>query len=354
MRRVRVDRLSRQEVLAEDLFDLSGRPVLRRGTRLGPEHAQRLNRLGIAQLLVEDPLTPELVIEPLLGPATLARVVPGVADLYARAAAAPAGSLPRFGLHEVRPLASALVDDVAAAGARRFEWVPLLGGDYLVAHALNVAVLAAMLGLRLGLRPPDRVVDLAAAGLLLDLGMARIPKEVRHRPGPLSEAEWAAVRAHPDVAAGMLDHSVSAHTAAAVAQHHERLDGSGYPQGLSGDQITPLARVLAVADVFLAVQEERAYRPRLMPHEALELLLSEAGGRLAMEPVRALTQVVNVYPLGVRVRLSSGRTGIVVGHSGVASRPVVRCLPDDGGSPEDVDLAAPQHQTEFVVELLYD
>lgn len=354
MRRVRVDRLARDEVLAEDLFDLTGRPVLRRGTRLGPQHAERLQRLGIAQLLVEDGLTADLSLEPLVQAATLARVVPAVADLYARAAAAPAESLPRFGLHQVRPLASALVEDIAAAGARRFEWIPVLGGDYLVVHALNVAVLAALLGLRLGLRPPDRVVDLAAAGLTADLGMTRVPREVRYRKGPLSDAERSAVRAHPEASAAMLDASVSAHTAAAVAQHHERLDGSGYPRGLRGGQVNPLAQVLAAADVFLACQEERAYRPALMPHEALELLLSEAGGRLALEPVRALTQVVNAYPLGVRVRLSSGRTGIVVGHSGVASRPVVRCPSPDGGAPEDVDLAAPHHQTEFVVELLYD
>jgi HD-GYP domain-containing protein (c-di-GMP phosphodiesterase class II) len=156
-----------------------------------------------------------------------------------------------------------------------------LKSPYTIGHSRGVADLAAEAARRYGL-PADDVVVLRRAALLHDLGRVGISNEIWDKPAPLSSAEWERVRLHPYLTERMLASSRALRPLAAIAaQHHERLDGSGYPSGLSASALPPAARILAAADVYHAATEPRPHRPPRTPNDAASELRAEArAGRL--------------------------------------------------------------------------
>ena len=357
MRRVLVQRLRSAAVLAEDLVDGTGRVLLRRGQRLEPAALSRLARLGVSELLIEDERLADLTLRPLLPPAGAAAVVAAVSALYDRARAMGPRESRYIGWQgELAEASQVLVEHVSVAPGP-FERVNVVAPDYLIGHALNVALLAVLMARRRGIAASERLVMVAAGALVADLGMVHVPRAELERPGPLSPAGLAAVRAHPERSFKALAASVPALVKAIVLSHHQRWDGSGYPEGRGPGELHPMAELVGAVDVFLALCEDRPHRRALPPHEALEYMMSEAGRLFSADVIDALARVANPYPTGVRVRLTSGEVGVVVRTGAVASRPVVRIIEDASGrrtEPYDLDLGAPEAQTIFVAELLYD
>jgi HD-GYP domain-containing protein (c-di-GMP phosphodiesterase class II) len=155
-----------------------------------------------------------------------------------------------------------------------------LKSPYFLGHARAVAELAEEAGRRLGL-PENEVLLLRRAGLVHDLGRLGVSNAIWDRRGPLGAGEWERVRLQPYLTERMLRQSRAlAPFGRVAAQHRERLDGSGYPQGLSGGAISPLARVLAAADAYQAMREPRPHRPALpAAHAAAELRAEVRRGR---------------------------------------------------------------------------
>jgi HD-GYP domain-containing protein (c-di-GMP phosphodiesterase class II) len=151
---------------------------------------------------------------------------------------------------------------------------------YTRGHSERVAALARRLALASGVPRPAADV-IAQAGLLHDLGKIGIPESVLRKPGSLTAEEWAAMRQHPLVGAQIVAPlEFFADGAVIVRHHHERHDGSGYPDGLRGELIPLGARIVAVADVYDALTSDRPYRPRLSRSEAVRRLEEEAGRTL--------------------------------------------------------------------------
>jgi len=148
---------------------------------------------------------------------------------------------------------------------------------YTRGHSERVATLARRLALAAGVAP--RAADtIAQAGLLHDIGKIAIPESVLHKPGALSEEEWAVMRRHPLIGAQIVAPlEFFAEGVVILRHHHERYDGSGYPDGLRGDLIPLGARIVAVADVFDALTSTRPYRGPLSPAEAARRIEEQAG-----------------------------------------------------------------------------
>jgi HD-GYP domain-containing protein (c-di-GMP phosphodiesterase class II) len=124
------------------------------------------------------------------------------------------------------------------------------------------------------------VTKVRRAGAFHDVGKVEVPIEIINRPGPLSAEEFELVKRHAAVGARMLAESGDEELAAMVLHHHERYDGSGYPDGLAGEEIPLGSRIVAVADTIDAVTSARPYRPAMGPRKGLELLQREAGTQL--------------------------------------------------------------------------
>jgi hypothetical protein len=143
-------------------------------------------------------------------------------------------------------------------------------------HQRRTAQLASAIGRRLGVSG-DELYDLVTVAMMHDMGLMAIPTDILFAPRPLSELEWILIRQHPLIGKTLMDREdFPSSVSVPLVQHHERLDGSGYPQGLSGHHIVPLARILAVADVAEAMSSHRPYRPA---HDRSVVLAELAAGR---------------------------------------------------------------------------
>jgi HD-GYP domain-containing protein (c-di-GMP phosphodiesterase class II) len=164
-----------------------------------------------------------------------------------------------------------------------------LKSPWTVGHARAVAALAEGAGERLGL-PDEDLATLRRAALLQDIGRMGVSNEILDKPGPLSDAELERMRLHPYLAERMLARPPALERIGVVAaQHHERLDGSGYPRGLSGASLGTVPRILGATDIYQALIEERPHRPAYSPDAAAAVLHTEVkAGRLDGDAVNAV------------------------------------------------------------------
>lgn len=224
---------------------------------------------------------------------------------------------------------------------------------YVAAHALTVAQIVARV-LPHDFEWAGRPVIPVVAALLMDVGMLRIPLEVLAKSGPLSTAERREIETHPSIGADLIQRFIpqAGPIAAAVNAHHERPDGTGYPNAMKGEDIPSLARLLAACDVYAALASDRPHRPAHDPRTALtESLQAAEHGHLDRDFAEYLIHL-SFHPVGTVVELTDGRVCVVAAnHSGRANlrasaRPVVAILTDPEGialpRPEFVDLAAAQ------------
>jgi diguanylate cyclase (GGDEF)-like protein len=158
-------------------------------------------------------------------------------------------------------------------------------------HAATVGRYAREIGRQLGY-PADRLENLMLAGILHDVGKVGIPSSIVMKPGPLTPAEWDEMRKHPEIGASMLEGVGMPELAEWIHDHHERPDGRGYPRGLAGDEVPVEARILAVADAYEAMTNDRVYRPALGPGAARRELDQGAGSQFDDEVVAAFLRAL--------------------------------------------------------------
>jgi putative nucleotidyltransferase with HDIG domain len=161
-------------------------------------------------------------------------------------------------------------------------------------HCLLVTGVAVGFARHLGFNRADKQ-RIAAAGLLHDIGKARIPLEILEKDGPLNADELAVMRQHPLFGLEALESSpgLQPEMLDMVVHHHEYLDGSGYPHGLAGNSISDLVRTITISDIYGALIERRSYKPPLLPHQAYEMLLNMPG-KLDRDLVREFGAVKNL------------------------------------------------------------
>ena len=206
--------------------------------------------------------------------------------------------------------------------------------NYLHQHSLNCAILSLAIGDSLRL-PPHRLIELGIGALLHDIGMIKIPEALYLNPRQLGPREWQMIKAHPMLSYRILKaFSVSDTIALTAYEHHERLDGTGYPRALAGEKIAVYSRILAVADSYEAMTTKRPFRANREGHAALLELLKVRGVFYDEIAVRALIYCLSLYPLGSTVLLSNGAMGRVIRTDPRSPKtPIVRILIDRDGNP---------------------
>jgi putative nucleotidyltransferase with HDIG domain len=184
--------------------------------------------------------------------------------------------------------------------------------EYTYMHSVAVCALMIALARQLGLNE-GQVREAGLSGLLHDIGKMAVPNEVLNKPGKLTDSEFATVRNHPEAGSRMLLESkqVSALVLDVCLHHHEKIDGSGYPHHLEGEQISLYARMGAVCDVYDAVTSNRPYKQGWDPAESIRKM-AEWKGHFDPVVFQAFVKTVGIYPVGSLVRLESGRIGVVM------------------------------------------
>jgi putative nucleotidyltransferase with HDIG domain len=197
--------------------------------------------------------------------------------------------------------------------------------DYTYMHSVAVAALMLSFARHLGL-DALRVRAAGMAGMLHDVGKSQVPLEVLNKPMELSVTETNQVRKHPQMGHRLLVSrgGVDNEAVDACLHHHEKFDGTGYPHGLVGEQITRLARMTAICDVYDAITSDRPYKRGWDPAHAVQRMASWRG-HFDPRLFRAFVRTVGVYPTGALVRLESGRLAVVLdGSRDSLTQPLVR------------------------------
>ena len=209
----------------------------------------------------------------------------------------------------------------------------------LAEHCLQMSLYGMALGIELGMSETD-VRNIGLSGLLHDWGMSQISPEILDANRVLTNAEFLKIKKHPVYTLDLLKtiSTIPDMVPMICYQVHERPNGTGYPRGRLKNRIHPGARILQVADIYLALTSPRPYRKPLMPYAAIECLLRQAKENLVdVEVVRALLHVVSLFPIGSHVMLSDGSTARVLRRNGNNyTSPIVQIIKDASGDLTDL------------------
>jgi HD-GYP domain-containing protein (c-di-GMP phosphodiesterase class II) len=222
-----------------------------------------------------------------------------------------------------------------------FDWFPTvlslqkISEDCLSQHMLNVSLLSMAIAAQLGMSR-RQLLDVAMGGLLHDLGMQQVPRSIRLVPRPLTADERTQIQDHPARTLEALDPIERLPDAARFVayQAHERMDGLGYPRQKPAALIHPYAKIVAVADVYVAMISPRPYRTPYLPYEAVRSILHDGGkNKFDRTVLRALLDCVSLTPTGSPVELSDHtRARVIRANTGQHTRPVIEIMDEAGKS----------------------
>ncbi len=219
--------------------------------------------------------------------------------------------------------------------------------DYTFMHSVSVCALQVAFCRALGMDATS-IHEAGMGGLLHDIGKTRVADEILNKPGRLTDDEFAQMKCHAAESRRILEATPGVPEIAVqvAAQHHERDDGSGYPLGLKGDEISRMGQMAAIVDVYDAITSDRCYHKGLEPTEAMRKIFEWSKFHFKPELVHAFTRCIGIYPVGSLVMLESGRLAVVIGQCDkTLLQPLVRVIYHARHQhyipPEDVDLSQP-------------
>lgn len=335
--------------LAKSIYSDEGLVLLAEGVELTEPLLNRLKELGMRFLYIRDPLTEGIDVREPISQETRRRAMHTLKrtfrDYIDRPARHAIGVYPYVG-REMREVMRLIIDDLSSNRDAMMMLMDMQAVDhYLYSHSLNVCIYTTMLGLAHGYQGED-LLTLGLGALLHDIGKTQIDMQVLLKPGKLDERELAEMRRHAEIGYLLLKDEpniplIAAHCA---YQHHERINGSGYPRGLQGDEIHEFAKWIAIVDSYDAMTSYRVYRNTMLPHQAVEALYAGSGTLYDTEMLKVFRDNVAIYPVGIGVRLSTGQEAVVVDLNATSvHRPIVRVLTDEEGheltQPYDLDLS---------------
>ncbi|MEA5094859.1 MAG: HD-GYP domain-containing protein [Sedimentibacter saalensis] len=312
--------------------------LLTKGQVLNNTFINKINYHGIEGAYIESEAFADIEVDSYINDVLKANTLKTVKDVYYELKMS-SGKVHATAIKQLSGIVSSLITEIMYKDDLSYNIIDFKNYDnYTYQHCLNVATLSISTGISLGLSE-GALHDLGMAGLLHDIGKMMIPLEILNKPGKLTEEEFDIIKEHPVNAVSLLKDLVPYSVLSAIQSHHEKLDGTGYPYGVSGSNIHFYGRVLAVCDVYDALTSDRSYRMTSFPSEVIEYIMGCADTHFDYEILKSFLKVIVAYPIGTFVRLSNKRIAVVVkNNSENIMRPVVRIINGDGTVGLDVDL----------------
>ena len=329
-------------VATQSIYNKKGESILSRGVPMTQEHIDLLAAMDLTGLSVvsADPKIsvppPADVVEETTRSDAIRKVYDTFHDLEDTGELDPAA---------LTPTAQAILRNALENRENLVQLTDIrLHDNYTFGHSVNVAVLSAILGSLCNVSGDD-LVNLIIGALLHDIGKLIIPQHILTKPGQLSEQEFYIIKMHPEAGRLKLQDlsTPSAEVLATIAgQHHEHIDGRGYPDQLAGDQIHLFARIVAIADVFDALTSARSYKPAYRPHTAYRIMTKCSPGQFDEKLLNLFFDSVAIYPVGTVLKTTMGYAIVKKTELGNTLTPTICVFGDLNGDalqqPYTIDL----------------
>lgn len=327
MRKVLLSKIEPGMVLGKNLFSPHGHILLSDGAELSPVYLTRLQALGFSAVMIKEDYCRDLVLSEVVSEKARVDGVVALRHIFGEARKSR-----KIDTRAVKSLVNKFVDEILQNRRLLFEIPDIRSYDnYLYGHCVNVCIMALRVGLMLDYNE-FQLRDLGVGALLHDIGTVFIEKNVVEKAGELTASEMEKIKMHSVEGFNLLREQrdinlLSAHVA---FQHHERVDGNGYPRSLKSADICEFAKIVAIADLFDALTNERKYRRSYSYCAAVDIIRKEAGRKLDPDLAERFLKNIAVYPTGSLVELNTGEIGLVLANSRpYVTRPVIRIVTDN-------------------------
>ena len=340
-------------ILGQSLFNTAGGSYLVKGRPVTIEYIRKLRQLGIQTVTVTS-MDPRHRVAPppdVIEEKTRVKAISAVYDTFQ--------SVTENGTLDAAPLekvADAIVFDLFNNRENLVQLTDIRMHDaYTFAHSVNVAVLSAMMGMLCHL-PKEELSLITLGGLLHDLGKIDVEYEILNKDRSLTQTEFEMIRQHPSAGARRI---VKMHNlpktsilAAIAGQHHEHIDGTGYPRGIKGDEIHRFAKITAIADVYDALTSERPYKKAYMPNIAYNIMHNINKGQFDQKLIDKFFNNVALYPEGVVLKTTFGFAVVKESRFGRTKTPIIIRFADTNGKllneRTEIDLSEVDHGAESI------
>ncbi|WP_077215239.1 HD-GYP domain-containing protein [Bacillus dakarensis] len=341
--RVHVKELQEGCILTEDVFSLTNRPIVPKNTILTYELIQFLQAFLVKDVKVSKTLVsgqlfiPENFVEEEEekteqkqedAELTFSDLFLQAANLYRKEFQSWQAGM-TVDVAKVRAIIVPLLHELEKAPLEILTLHHLsTEKEYLYQHSIAVGLISWFIGKKLNYKKGD-LIQLALAGCLSDCGMAKVPESVLNKKGTLTSNEYNEIKNHPTHSYNLIKNSTLIRDVGKVAvfQHHERLDGTGYPIGDKVHKIHPFALIIAVADTFHAMTSARLYRKKQSPFKVMEMILQDNFGKFDISVIKALQSGIINFSIGTKVKLSNGTIAeILFFEEKSPTRPLIKLL----------------------------
>jgi len=325
MRRVPINRLKPGMKVGRSVINASEQVLLSAGVILTETFIARLKKLDIPSIYIDDGFLPDLQIEDVVSEKVRYQAIQQTKKIFNDFRYTKT----LMGLDKIEHIVDQIIDELLNNKNIMVNLVDIRSNDeYTFGHCVNTCILSMITAIRLGYTP-SRLKLLAVGALLHDLGKTLVPPEILNKPGKLTNEEYHLVQKHSEYGFELLcqHQQFQNPSKLAVLHHHERYNGTGYPHGLAGKQITQNSGIVGLADMYDALTADRVYRSAFLPHEAFEMLAASGDYLFEFNIVKAFLHHVAAYPIGSLVRLNTGEIAVVIqNRPGFSLRPKLRVL----------------------------
>ena len=328
MRLVDLDFVREGEILGKPIYSSEGKILLGEGIVLTEEYLNRLGEMEISSVYISDDRFANVEIKDVINPLNRIEAIKvtreAIEQIKTGKNIVPA---------KMNKAVNNIVDDLLGSENILVNMVDIKSlNDYTFNHSVNVAVLSIIMGISLGY---DQVQlrNLGVGALLHDIGKIKVAEEILHKKDSLTPEEFEEVKKHCEYGLDIIreNRELSILSAHIAYQHHERYDGSGYPRGLKGEEITEFARIVSIAHVYDALMSDRPYRKRVLPHQAWEYIMTYTHTHFDGKIVPHFLKQVAPYPNGSIVQLNTKEKAVVVSQNiDCLLRPIVQVFEYQG------------------------
>lgn len=330
MTRKNLSELKEGMILKEDVYDSKGAVLIGTETCLEKNHIDFLKKNQIANVLAESKIEYDVrqlhVNQRDDLEAKYRSTVDKFKEIYT---GFKLGKVPIYQelSDTIAPLYEAILNDDQFA---QKMWQIKAYDGYTFEHSVRVSMISGLLAKWYGMSE-EQIKNATLAGLLHDIGKCNIPDEILNKPGPLTPEEYKVIKTHATLGYILIKdiHDLNYEVLLGVLQHHERIDGTGYPNGLKSHQISDVAKVVAVSDVYCAMTANRVYKVAMHPFEVANFILEKCYSSLDLSMTKTFLGNISHYYIGHKVILNTHEEAMVVmTYKDNPSRPLVRINDD--------------------------